>query len=279
MRYKELYELGCLKLKAADISDYKTDARLLLEAVMNTSYNDLFVKPLMEVDSESEEKYNDYLALRAKHTPLQHITGKQGFMGLEFKVSSDVLVPRQDTENLVEEVLKDLHDGMHILDMCTGSGCILLSLLKYSNDCTGVGVDISEKALAIAKENAENLGINSAEFIQSDLFENVKGKFDILVSNPPYIRTCEIENLMPEVRDHDPFIALNGHESGVYFYEKIIDKAGEFLKRGSLVAFEIGNDEGREVMSLMKNAGYKNVEVIKDYGGNDRVVKGYFAMD
>ena len=279
MRYKELYELGCLKLKAADISDYKTDARLLLEAVMNTSYNDLFVKPLMEVDSESEEKYNDYLALRAKHTPLQHITGKQGFMGLEFKVSSDVLVPRQDTENLVEEVLKDLHDGMHILDMCTGSGCILLSLLKYSNDCTGVGVDISEKALAIAKENAENLGINSAEFIQSDLFENVKGKFDILVSNPPYIRTCEIENLMPEVRDHDPFIALNGHESGVYFYEKIIDKAGEFLKRGSLVAFEIGNDEGSEVKSLMENAGYKNVEVIKDYGGNDRVVKGYFAMD
>ena len=279
MRYKELYELGCLKLKAADISDYKTDARLLLEAVMNTSYNDLFVKPLMEVDSESEEKYNDYLALRAKHTPLQHITGKQGFMGLEFKVSSDVLVPRQDTENLVEEVLKDLHDGMHILDMCTGSGCILLSLLNYSNDCTGVGADISEKALAIAKENAENLGINSAEFIQSDLFENVKGKFDILVSNPPYIRTCEIENLMPEVRDHDPFIALNGHESGVYFYEKIIDKAGEFLKRGSLVAFEIGNDEGSEVKSLMENAGYKNVEVIKDYGGNDRVVKGYFAMD
>jgi len=279
MRYKELYELGCLKLKAADISDYKTDSRLLLEAVMNTSLNDLFVRPDMEVDEESEKKYNEYLALRSKHTPLQHITGKQEFMGLEFKVSPDVLVPRQDTENLVEEVLKDLHDGMRVLDMCTGSGCILLSLLHYSNDCVGLGADISEKALNIAKENAKNLSIENAEFIQSDLFENVKGKFDILVSNPPYIRTCEIENLMPEVRDHDPFIALNGHESGVYFYEKIIDKAGEFLKRGSLVAFEIGNDEGREVKSLMENAGYKNVEIIKDYGGNDRIVKGFYAKD
>ena len=185
-----------------------------------------------------------------------------------------MLVPRADTETLVEEVLKDLHDGMRVLDMCTGSGCILLSLLKFSNDCEGVGVDISEKALEVAKSNAEALNIN-ATFIQSDLFENVEGKFDILVSNPPYIRTCEIEELMPEVRDHDPFIALNGHETGVFFYEKIVAKAPKFLNRGGLLAFEIGCDQGKEVSDIMSRGGFKNVEVINDLCGNPRVVKGF----
>ena len=164
---------------------------------------------------------------------------------------------------------------MRLLDMCTGSGCILLSLLKFSNDCEGVGSDISDKALEVAKRNAEALGIDAA-FVQGDLFESVSGKFDILVSNPPYIRTCEIEELMPEVRDHDPFIALNGHETGIYFYEKIVKAAPEYLNRGALVAFEIGCDQGREVSELMIANGYKNVEVINDLCGNPRVVKGFY---
>ncbi|MBR5761825.1 MAG: peptide chain release factor N(5)-glutamine methyltransferase, partial [Lachnospiraceae bacterium] len=231
MKYKEAYELGCLRLKAADISDYKTDARLLLEYVCGTTYGDLFTKGDDEVSIECEARFNELLGKRSNHIPLQHLTGRQEFMGLEFLVNENVLVPRADTETLVEEVLKDLHDGMRVLDMCTGSGCIILSLLKFSNDCEGVGVDISEKALEVAKSNAEALNIN-ATFIQSDLFENVEGKFDILVSNPPYIRTCEIEELMPEVRDHDPFIALNGHETGVFFYEKIVAQAPKFLNRG-----------------------------------------------
>lgn len=276
MKYKELYEFGCLNLKAADISDYKTDARLLLEHVCGTSYNDLFIGGDMEIEKSKEEKYRDVLKERATHTPLQHITGVQNFMGLDFKVSPDVLVPRPDTEILVEEVLKDLHDGMRVLDMCTGSGCILLSLLNYSNDCEGVGADISPRALEIAKENAERLGIK-ASFIESDLFEKVEGKFDILVSNPPYIRTCEIEELMPEVKEHDPFIALNGHENGIYFYERILEKAPLYINRGALVAFEIGADQGKSVSELMIDKGYSSVEVIKDYGGNDRVVKGIFT--
>lgn len=275
MKYTELYELGCLKLKAADISDYKIDARLLLEMVCHTSYSDMFTKGDMDVAKEQEEEYISALTARSKHVPLQHITGTQDFMGLSFKVTKDVLVPRADTETLVEEVLKDTHDGMRILDMCTGSGCILLSLLNYTNDCTGVGVDISAKALKVARENGEKLSLN-AEFIESDLFENVNGKFDILVSNPPYIRTCEIEELMPEVRDHDPFIALNGHESGIYFYEKILDECGEHLNKGALVAFEIGNDQGESVSGLLKERNYLSVEVIKDLSGNDRVVKGFY---
>jgi len=275
MKYRELFEFGCLRLKAADISDYKTDARLLLEYVCHTEYNYMFMNGDKEVSEEDEKLYNELLLTRSNHVPLQHITGTQGFMGLEFKVTKDVLVPRPDTETLVEEVLKDLHDGMRILDMCTGSGCILLSLLHYSNDCRGVGADISPKALLVAKENAANLNIE-AEFVESDLFNNVNGRFDILVSNPPYIRTCEIEELMPEVRDHDPFIALNGHESGIYFYEKILDACPEYLNKGALVAFEIGNDQGKSVSELMKEKGYLGVEVIDDYGGNPRVVKGFF---
>lgn len=276
MKYRELYEFGCLNLKAADISDYKTDARLLLEHILGTSYNDLFTKGDMEVDKSQEEEYRKALKRRAAHIPLQHITGVQNFMGLDFKVSPDVLIPRADTEILVEEVLKDLHDGMRILDMCTGSGCILLSLLKFSNDCEGVGVDISPQALKIATDNAKCLGLE-ADFIESDLFEKVEGKFDVLVSNPPYIRTCEIEELMPEVKEHDPFIALNGHETGVYFYERILEAAPVYLNRGALVAFEIGADQGKSVSEMMINRGFAEVEVVKDYGGNDRVVKGIFT--
>lgn len=278
MTYRELYEFGCLQLKAADILDYKIDSRLLLEFVCGTNSSDLYVKGDMQVDEDKENEYRKLLAERGKHIPLQHLTGTQGFMGLDFFVDENVLIPRPDTETLVETVLKDLHDGMSVIDMCTGSGCILLSLLHYTNDCTGVGADISEGALSVARKNAENLGID-ATFIHSDLFENVTGKFDVLVSNPPYIRTCEIEELMPEVRDHDPFIALNGHESGIYFYEKIINAAGEYLKRGSLVAFEIGCDQGKSVSELMINAGYYDVTVIKDLAGNDRVVKGFYRPD
>lgn len=277
MTYSKLYEYGCLKLKAADIPDFKIDARLLLEHVCGTTASDLYTKGDLEVAEGQESEYIKMLDIRATHVPLQHITGTQGFMGLDFKVSKDVLIPRPDTEILVETVLKDLHDGMSILDMCTGSGCILLSLLHYSNDCKGVGADISPKALEIARENARSLGIE-ATFVESDLFSNIEGKFDIFVSNPPYIRTCEIEELMPEVRDHDPFIALNGHESGLYFYELIIDGVSRHLNRGSLVAFEIGCDQGESVSKLLINHGYIDVRVIKDYGGNDRVVKGIFRQ-
>ena len=274
MKYSKLYEFGCLQLKAADISDWKTDARLLLEFACGTDFNFLYTNPDFEVSEDKEILYKEYIDKRLTRVPLQHITGTQCFMGLDFKVTPDVLVPRPDTEILVEEVLKDLHDGMRILDMCTGSGCILLSLLKYSNDCTGQGVDISPEALKVARENADSLEISSAEFIESDLFQNVSGKFDILVSNPPYIKTSEIKTLMPEVSIHDPYIALDGHEDGVYFYKKILETSPEFLNRGSLIAFEIGNDEGEAVSKLMEEAGLKNIEVIKDYGGNDRVVKG-----
>lgn len=275
MTYLELYKEGTQYLETQKIVDAKIDARLLLEYVCHTSYGTLFTDAEREMTKEQCEQYWELLKRRGTHEPLQQITGECEFMGLTFKVSKDVLIPRQDTENLVEEVLKDMHDGMQILDMCTGSGCIILSLMHYSNDCTATAVDISTAALEIAKENAERLG-EQVTFIQSDLFENVTGKFDKIVSNPPYIATKVIGELMEEVRDYEPVLALDGKEDGLYFYRKIVSQAGQYLYRNGILYFEIGFDQGEAVADLMKQEGYMDVQVVKDFAGNDRIVYGSY---
>ena len=194
-------------------------------------------------------------------------------MGLEFLVNEHVLIPRQDTEILVEEVLRELTDGSRILDLCTGSGCILLSLLNYSNDCVGTGSDISEKALETARRNARKLGI-SAQFLHSDLFDEVEGRYDFIVSNPPYIASGEIPGLMEEVRLHEPLCALDGHEDGLFFYRRIIAESPEHLVRGGSLYLEIGWDQAAAVKALMEETGFHEVRITKDYAGLDRVVSG-----
>lgn len=276
MEYAAIYRMGVEILQKAGIEEALLDARLLLEEVCGTDRNILLAHGDREVTKQQEECYVNYIEQRSRHIPLQHITGYQEFMGLRFQVSAAVLIPRQDTETLVEEVMRYLHDGMRILDMCTGSGCILLSLLRYSNDCAGTGCDLSEKALAIARENALHLGLE-AEFIQSDLFEKVEGKYEIIVSNPPYIRSGDIPNLMEEVREHDPLIALDGGEDGLHFYREIIARAGDYLYSGGMLFFEIGCDQGQAVSELMKETGYQEVTVCKDLAGLDRVVYGRFS--
>ena len=276
MEYAALYRMGVERLTVAGIEEAKLDARLLLEELCGTDRNDLLVHGDRPVTEQQEKNYVNQIELRSRHIPLQHITGYQEFMGLRFKVTPDVLIPRQDTETLVEEVLKNLHDGMRILDLCTGSGCILLSLLRYSNDCVGVGADLSKKALAVAEENAGALGL-SAEFVQGDLFEPVTGKFEIIVSNPPYIPSNVIPTLMEEVREHDPLIALDGKEDGLYFYREIIGKASEYLYPGGMLFLEIGCEQAEAVTELMKNAGYRDVTVCKDLAGLDRVVSGRYG--
>ena len=273
MQYRELYRMGKDRLTEAKVPEAELDARLLLEEVCGTDRNDLLVHGDKEVPPEQCDRYVEYIQRRQKREPLQQITGYQEFMGLRFKVTPDVLIPRQDTEILVEEVMRYLHDGMHLLDMCTGSGCILLSLLKYSNDCEGTGCDISEKALKVAEENAEMLSLN-ASFVQSNLFENISGKYEFIVSNPPYIPTGVIPTLMEEVRDHEPVSALDGREDGLYFYRESVEKAGEYLYPGGMLFFEIGYDQAEKVSSLMREAGYQEVTVCKDLAGLDRVVYG-----
>lgn len=275
MTYRELYDWGSARLAEAKIREAALDARLLLEEVCSTDRGYLLVHGDEPVSDVQEQAYRDFISRRGSRIPLQHIVGYQEFMGLRFMVNSDVLIPRQDTEILVEEVMRYLHDGMRILDMCTGSGCILLSLLQYSNDCEGVGSDISEAALAVARTNAEHLQKDAA-FVQSDLFENIEGKYDVIVSNPPYIPTKVIETLEAEVRDYDPMNALDGKEDGLHFYRRIVDKAGEYLYSGGMLFFEIGHDQAEAVKSLMMEAGYVDVSVCKDLGGLDRVVYGTY---
>lgn len=281
MTYRECYEQGCRTLQAAGIEETALDARLLLEAVCGTDRNDLLVHGEQPVAPEAEEKYLNWIRQRAEHIPLQQLTGEQGFMGLTFSVNEHVLIPRQDTEILVEEVLKELHDGMRVLDMCTGSGCILLSLLHYSNDCEGLGVDLSAEALEVAGRNVLKVltpeKAEHAHFLQSDLFEKVEGKFEIIVSNPPYIASAEVEKLMPEVRDHEPRMALDGTEDGLYFYRRIIEEAGKHLVSSGMLFFEIGYDQGQAVSELMRTEGYCEVQVVQDYAGLDRVVFGTYV--
>lgn len=273
MKYRELYEYGAGRLKEEGIEEASLDARLLLEEVCNTNRNDLLAHGDEPVEEERYKAYLGFVEKRSRHIPLQHILGYQEFMGLRFRVTPDVLIPRQDTETLVEEVMRCLHDGMRILDLCTGSGCILLSLLRYSNHCKGTGSDLSEAALEVARSNAEALGLE-AEFIRSDLFEKITGKYEVIVSNPPYIPSGEISGLMEEVREHDPLMALDGGEDGLFFYKKIIAQAVDYLYPGGMLFFEIGAEQGDAVSRLMKEAGYLEVSVCRDLAGLDRVVSG-----
>ncbi len=294
MTYKECYLQGQEILTRAEIPEASLDARLLLEHVCGTNRNDLLVHGDREVSDEQWKELEGLLQQRAERVPLQHILGTQEFMGLTFQVSDKVLIPRQDTEILVEEVLKDLGSGMRILDMCTGSGCILLSLLHYSNDCTGVGVDISPEALEVAERNGEALSLHKEDaedayamefsdksplnyqFLCSDLFEQVEGTFDVIVSNPPYIPTEVIETLMPEVRDHEPILALDGTADGLFFYRKLAELSSAYLNRGGRLYLEIGCEQAEAVSGLLQETGFAEIKVTKDYAGLDRVVSATY---
>lgn len=276
MKYQECYAEGRESLRQAGIAEADLDARLLLEYICETNRNYLLVHGDSRVEEEKLAAYRATIAKRAERIPLQHITGVQDFMGLEFQVNKHVLIPRQDTEILVEEIMRDMQDGSRILDMCTGSGCILISLLHYSNWCQGVGVDISREALQTAKINGMNLLSEEKRpiWLESNLFEAVEGKFDIMVSNPPYIRTEVIDTLMPEVRDYEPLLALDGTEDGLYFYQRIVAEAANYLSKEGKLYFEIGYDQAVEVSELMERAGFSDIRVVKDYAGLDRVVCG-----
>lgn len=279
MTLKEAYEYGQEQLKKAEIDDAVLDAWYLLEFVTGVSRAMYFLDMNRSLSVEQEKQYCECVKVRTKHIPLQHITGVQEFMGLEFCVNEHVLVPRQDTEVLVESVLEILEPEMEVLDMCTGSGCILISLLKLCSfvDVSGVGADISQEALKVAIRNAEKLGVD-AQFLHSDLFAEVDGKYDIIVSNPPYIRTAVIEELKEEVKFHDPFLALDGKEDGLYFYRRIIEESPKYLKKNGKLYFEIGHDQGEDVSKLMRDTGFTSVTVKKDLAGLDRVVFGVYNV-
>jgi len=264
-----------LYLKQLNIVDNEVDAWQLMSYHFQISRSEYYMNLDKELGEEEYNAYMDLIRMRGEHIPLQYITGEQEFMGLKFMVSKDVLIPRFDTEILVDEILK-VSKGKDILDICTGSGCIILSLSKLGNINLGVGVDISEKALNIARKNGESLD-SPVTFILSDMFANVSGKYDIIVSNPPYIPTKDITDLMDEVKIHEPFIALDGKEDGLYFYRKIIEELPKFLKPNGEVYFEIGFDQGEKVSELLRDKNFTHIKVIKDMANLDRVVKATYS--
>ena len=278
MTYRSLVTEGGKLLQAAGVPEAELDAWYLLEYLRKErgSRSDRQWYLLCreeEADMEEEEAYRELIGRRAKRIPLQQITGEQEFMGFPFLVNEHVLIPRQDTETLVEEAMEKSGKGDRVLDMCTGSGCILLSLLKLVPELSGTGADISQEALKVAVENGKRLQ-TEASFLESDLFEKVEGVFDLIVSNPPYIASDEIGTLMEEVRDHEPIGALDGSADGLAFYRRLVQEGKDHLKSGGWMLFEIGCTQAEAVMELLKKGGFQEIYVKKDLAGLDRVVGG-----
>lgn len=260
-------------LELAGIGEFALDAWYLLEYVTGFDKGYYYLHYQDELKEEQKSEYESLLRKRAERVPLQYITGRQEFMGLSFKVNSHVLIPRQDTEILVETARGLIHPGTRALDLCTGSGCIIISLKHFVPEMEAVGSDVSKQAILIAKENARANDV-SVEWVCSDLFQNLTGAFDVIVSNPPYIPTGDLEKLMPEVRDFEPRDALDGGLDGLNFYRRIIEGGRSFLNTGGQLLLEIGYHQGEAVSTMMKAAGYGQVRVIRDLSGLNRVVCG-----
>ena len=272
MTARELLCWGEDILLKAGIEDAKLDAWYLMEYSLPTDRVSFLLNGSKPVTATQKEEYEILIEKRASHIPVQYLTGMQDFMGFTFKVNEHVLIPRQDTEVLVEEVLK-VSKGKKVLDMCTGSGCIVISLAKLGQLESATAVDISTEALKVARENAASLEAEIS-FVESDLFEKVEGLYDIIVSNPPYIESEEVDKLAPEVKDHEPRLALDGTEDGLYFYRKIIEEADKYLTENGAIFFEIGYNQGEAVSELLRAKGYQDIKVIKDLPELDRVVAG-----
>lgn len=290
MKTRILVKEGEYKLAKAFCMDAKIDAEELYCFLTGIDKVHLFLKANEEVDTETEKKYMELIERRAQRIPLQHITGVQEFMGHTFKVSPDVLIPRQDTETLVLEAGRIIQQNpqkkaslwekikgrgdWEVLDLCCGSGAVGISLAKMYSNIKVTATDISEAALKIAEENAENLR-TKVKFLQGDMFAPLGGKkFDMIVSNPPYIRTNMISILQDEVKKHEPLAALDGGRDGLDFYRTIVEKAADHLTPGGYLLMEIGHDQGEDLRKMLKDSQkYTPAEVIKDLPGRDRVVK------
>ena len=273
MNYGEALKSGAEYLRSREIADAEYDAWYLMEFAGHISRAEYLLRRMEKMPKEVYIRYEELLRERGKRIPLQHLTGEQEFMGLSFTVNDRVLIPRQDTELLAEEALKRLRPGARVLDLCTGSGCIAISLKKIRADLDVTASDLSGQALEIARENAKRL-MTDIDFVQSDLLEELSGAFDMILSNPPYIPTKTIDTLMEEVRFHDPKMALDGGADGLFFYRRIIAESKSHITLGGWLIFEIGHDQGETVSHMMMEGSYTGVRVIKDLSGLDRVVVG-----
>jgi release factor glutamine methyltransferase len=266
------------RLEAAGLAGPVIDARLLVEVAAGATRADIVADPHRALTPEQEATLDDYLARRERREPVSHILGRKGFWKIMLNVTPDVLTPRPDTETVVEWVLRDFpeHAARSVLDLGVGSGAILLSILAERPAARGLGVDVSEEALAVARDNAAHLGLaGRVALLRSDWTEGLAdADFDLVVSNPPYIASAVIETLEPEVRDHEPRIALEGGPDGLMHYRRLAPEILRVLKPGGRFAVEIGYDQKDAVEALFREAGAAEVQTLRDLGDRDRVVAG-----
>ena len=282
MKYWEMLAQGRKALEDAGVFEYESDAHILFEHVTGIDRGGLLLKKQEEAPEDLYKKFFECVDERCSGKPVQHITGHAPFFGLDFLVNENVLIPRFDTEVLVDTVLDNLPpvDDLRLLDMCTGSGCIAISIDRALKDRGLVGKvtgsDVSQAALDIAEQNGERNGAE-VDFVLSDLFAGIDGTFDVIVSNPPYIRSAEVLKLEPVVKDFEPGLALDGREDGLFFYREITGQSVKYIKDNGVLFYEIGFDQGEDVMKIMREAGYKDIEIVKDLAGLDRVIWGRYC--
>lgn len=283
MTWQALMKEELERLRQADIPEADSDIRLFAMDVAGCTYSTLILRMAEDATEEQAQKLHAYVTERMTHKPCQYILGTQEFMGMEFATAPEVLIPRPETELLVEQAcerLKKLIERkrkqtgdreLRVLDMCCGSGCIGISVAKLVPAVAVDLADISDAAITLTKKNRERLQADCM-VIQTDLFAQIEEKYDMIISNPPYIRTDEIPKLMAEVRDFEPHLALDGKEDGLYFYDKIIREAREYLYEDGYILFEIGQDQLDAVRGFLVENGYVDIEGMKDYAGLDRIV-------
>ena len=267
------------RLQNAGIEDFEYESWVFLDWKLHIDRAEFYMNPNGEVKEELLEELEDVLKQREQRVPLQYLMGECEFMGYDFYVDERVLIPRQDTECLVElavESIREKSTKVKVLDLCTGSGCIGISVAKLCPDTEVTLADISDGALTVAQKNAQNLSAD-VTLIKGNLFENIEGRFDYILSNPPYIPSEVIEGLMPEVKEHEPRLALDGEADGLSFYRKIIDEAPDYLNPDGRIYFEIGAEQGEDLTRLMNERGFSEVKVHKDLAGLDRIVTGIYS--
>ena len=273
--YKEILNSAEDMLTSAGIAEAASDAWILFEYTFDMNRTKYLTQMMSFVSEEDEEKYMHNIRIRQKRVPVQHITNSQCFMGFDFFVNEHVLIPRFDTEILVDAVVNTvMNQNSKVLDMCTGSGCIALSIAKLCHGVMVDAVDVSEEAIKVANNNKARLKVHNCNIIYSDLFENITDTYDVIVSNPPYIESDVIFTLEPEVKDFEPLIALDGDEDGLKFYRIITNSAASRLNAGGCLFYEIGYNQAEAVEKMMKDAGFNDIRTIKDMSGLDRVVTG-----
>lgn len=277
---EQLLQYGKDALEQSGNEYAKYERKVLLEEVLQMTYMQMLVNPSAEVSAQDEMRYKQLIEKRCNHYPLQYILGYTHFMDYTFFVNENVLIPRNDTEVLVEladKIVKEADmpkEQYSVLDMCCGSGCIGISLKLYNKDIALTLCDISTGALEVTQKNLDKYNIE-AEVTESNLFDSIDGTYSMIISNPPYIEQDVIESLMPEVKDYEPRLALDGGEDGLVFYRSIIASSKNYLQPGGYLLFEIGYNQGKQVFDMMEAAGFLNVTIQKDYSGLDRIVYGY----